>query len=386
MRIKTPHYYENFQCIASACADSCCAGWEVDIDDASYAHYSQVEGAFGERLRSVMSQEGEKHFIIRDKRCPFLNGENLCDIYTALGKEGLCETCTNFPRCIEEYGSLREVALSMACPEVTRLMLTSGEHISFRVREDGQPLTRYNDIHAELYLTLTQSRGVVYHILKREEYNPAQKLVLILCFGEELEKHMHRENCRKMEKINQRYEQSEELDGKLEQMRKESRAVNRSACFEKYLELLQNCECISQKWQHMLAAARNRLEQCEECLGGFNDLMKERQAEYEYFLENLTYRYFLRGVLDGKIIDKVRLLAFSYLLLKELNAARWLEQKGEFTLLDQMLLMQTFSKEIEHSDDNMALLWEKFTQDDGFFNEVMVSMLLQEPETKKDKG
>lgn len=383
MRIKTPHYYENFQCIASACSDSCCAGWEVDIDEASYAHYSQVEGEFGERLRSVMSEEGEKHFVIREKRCPFLNEENLCDIYTVLGKEKLCETCTNFPRCIEEYGSLKEVALSMACPEVTRLMLTSGEHISFREREDGQPLTRYNDIHAELYLTLTQSRGVVYHILKREEYGPAQKLILLLCMGEELEKHMHRENCRKMEKINLRYEMAEELESRLEQVKKEIRPVNRRGCFEKYLAMVQNCECISQKWQRMLETTARRLEQCEECLGSFNDFMGARRAEYEYFLENLTYRYFLRGVLDGKVIDKVRMLAFSYLFVKELGIACWLANEKVFSLEDGMRVMQTFSKELEHSDDNMALLWEKFTQDEDFSNEVMVSMLLQDAETEK---
>ena len=27
-----PHYYKKFQCIASDCEDTCCAGWAITID------------------------------------------------------------------------------------------------------------------------------------------------------------------------------------------------------------------------------------------------------------------------------------------------------------------------------------------------------------------
>ena len=123
-----PDYYEDFACIADRCEDTCCAGWEIDIDDASYEAYCQIGGEFGERLRSCIKTyetdseepEGEddgaqasgmyedayeQHgFILTaDMRCPFLDEHNLCDIYRELGEEALCEVCTNTPRNFLEY-------------------------------------------------------------------------------------------------------------------------------------------------------------------------------------------------------------------------------------------------------------------------------------------
>ena len=36
MKIRTPEYYKDFKCIAGACTDTCCAGWDVDVDEKSY--------------------------------------------------------------------------------------------------------------------------------------------------------------------------------------------------------------------------------------------------------------------------------------------------------------------------------------------------------------
>ena len=56
MKFRYPAYYEQFSCIADRCEDTCCAGWEIDIDDESYAYYMNVEGAFGEELRRQIKE------------------------------------------------------------------------------------------------------------------------------------------------------------------------------------------------------------------------------------------------------------------------------------------------------------------------------------------
>lgn len=43
MILRVPEYYDEFSCIASRCKDSCCAGWEIDIDEESYEYYRNVE-------------------------------------------------------------------------------------------------------------------------------------------------------------------------------------------------------------------------------------------------------------------------------------------------------------------------------------------------------
>ena len=65
-----PHYYGQFKCIAGQCQDTCCAGWEIMIDNASLKKYKQVEGAFGNRLHNSINWK-EGSFLQYDHRCAF---------------------------------------------------------------------------------------------------------------------------------------------------------------------------------------------------------------------------------------------------------------------------------------------------------------------------
>ena len=99
MKLRVPDYYPAFKCIDQNCTDSCCAGWEVDVDEGAYEYYKTVTGKFGDRLHSVMSEEGGYHFILKpNKDCPFLNETGLCDLFTELGEDKLCNTCAMYPR------------------------------------------------------------------------------------------------------------------------------------------------------------------------------------------------------------------------------------------------------------------------------------------------
>ena len=88
-----PDYYQNFKCTADECEDTCCAGWQIAIDRKSLVRYGKVTGKFRRRLnRSIRWLEGTFKQG-EGGRCAFLNEENLCDLYSALGKESLCRTC-----------------------------------------------------------------------------------------------------------------------------------------------------------------------------------------------------------------------------------------------------------------------------------------------------
>ena len=59
MKTRVPDYFKQFKCIASECEDTCCAGWEIVIDDETYDMYKSVEGPFGERLKSEIYLDGD---------------------------------------------------------------------------------------------------------------------------------------------------------------------------------------------------------------------------------------------------------------------------------------------------------------------------------------
>ena len=107
-----PHYYRKFQCIASECEDTCCAGWEIMIDDKALEKYKKAKGPVGNRLKNSINWK-EGSFLQYHHRCAFLNDENLCDLYTEMGPDSLCRTCRMYPRHVEEFEGSREYSL---CP------------------------------------------------------------------------------------------------------------------------------------------------------------------------------------------------------------------------------------------------------------------------------
>ena len=50
MKVLKPFYYDDFKCIANKCIDSCCIGWQINIDEKTYKKYKKVKGVFGKNL------------------------------------------------------------------------------------------------------------------------------------------------------------------------------------------------------------------------------------------------------------------------------------------------------------------------------------------------
>src|SRR5580698_9334351 len=84
-----PQYVESFRCIGSACEDTCCPGWSVPIDQATYEKYTAI----------VPNPEGTKRSDFARIRttstaaCFFLDEERLCTIQKQHGPSLLSHTC-----------------------------------------------------------------------------------------------------------------------------------------------------------------------------------------------------------------------------------------------------------------------------------------------------
>ena len=132
MEFTFPNYYKEFSCIAGSCPDTCCAGWQIVIDNKTLKKYQHFKGPFHNRLHNDIDWK-EHVFRQYNRRCAFLTEENLCDIYTEAGPKMLCDTCRNYPRHIEEFEGLREISLSLSCPEAARILLSQKEKVHSRM-------------------------------------------------------------------------------------------------------------------------------------------------------------------------------------------------------------------------------------------------------------
>jgi lysine-N-methylase len=130
-----PEYAGKFRCVGPVCVDSCCVGWRVDIDQATFEKYQSIEAG---PLRALMDEnivhlpeakESTRPVPFAQIRmpvslqCPFHNAEKLCQIQVDLGEEYLSRTCATFPRTTYVIDQLEETTLSLSCPEAARLVL-----------------------------------------------------------------------------------------------------------------------------------------------------------------------------------------------------------------------------------------------------------------------
>ena len=78
MKLRKPDYFDQFHCIGSACSDTCCAGWEIEVDEETSGRYQKLQGELGERIRRHLTvTEEESYFGLKNGRCPFLNPNGL---------------------------------------------------------------------------------------------------------------------------------------------------------------------------------------------------------------------------------------------------------------------------------------------------------------------
>ena len=191
MKLVYPQYYKDFKCIAGDCEDTCCAGWEIVVDPDSAGYYKTVSGEIGGRLRQEMKtdSDGDIIFSLNNGRCPFLNSSNLCDIYSALGENALCHTCTMFPRFVEDYGGTCETGLGLACPEAARIIVDfAGDRELLFEFTDEMPLP--NDIDPETYFELVSLRKEIFAVIDDDSLSFENRLLKILSLAGDSNSHM----------------------------------------------------------------------------------------------------------------------------------------------------------------------------------------------------
>jgi len=163
MILRKPDFYNSFKCIAGRCSDTCCVGWEIDIDESSQEAYRKVAGAFGDKLRQNVE---DGHFkLLPHDRCPFLDKGNLCEIYTHLGEGALCDICREHPRFVEVYGDIMEKGLGLCCEEAARLLLEGEGPLTFTAEETDEPEDEIDDDDREIRDQVLYEREQIFATL-----------------------------------------------------------------------------------------------------------------------------------------------------------------------------------------------------------------------------
>ncbi len=382
MKIQVPDYFKDFKCIASLCEDTCCACWEVLIDDETYKKYQMVEGKFGEKLRSEIVQDDEEYiFKLKGNNCPFLNKSKLCDIYNEIGEEGLCYTCKQYPRYTEEFGDLREMGLSLSCPEVARIILSNNKKMKLETIDNLEEVTLYSEINNMLFINLLKCRKVLIDILQNREIDLNDRASLLLKFADEIQRKIDEDDIAAIDDIREKYLDASFINEVV--LCSDTHNGEEGVKYRNIYEFIK----VFKELKHIHSNDPLNLDDLVRCFWqedaeelylynheAFNKYYEKNNYKFEKVLVYFIFRYFMKGVFDYDVSAKVVLAVVSYLMIKELFVMRWLEN-GEFTDADAVDIMHMYSKDIEHFEENLESLAESFNLNDVFKVEELLLML-----------
>ena len=74
----------------------------------------------------------------------------------------------------------------------------------------------------------------------------------------------------------------------------------------------------------------------------------------------------MKAVYDYDVSAKVKLAVVSMLMIKELDIVRWINNEKNFNVDDQVEIVKMYSKDIEHSEENVESLYESFETKEVF--------------------
>jgi lysine-N-methylase len=209
-------YADSFRCIGSACEDTCCQGWTVPLDRATFEKYQSLPesplrvlinasvvrkspcAADPADAKGPADAADSVYATIRmndANECPMFTADRLCGIQNEFGENMLSHACATYPRIVHSRGGVEEKALTLSCPEAARLVLltpdllvgeekpgdrTSGaearlDSATHSARLKSYPVTEPSQTPADFWAI----RAVVLKVVRARIYPLWQRLFLL---------------------------------------------------------------------------------------------------------------------------------------------------------------------------------------------------------------
>jgi lysine-N-methylase len=399
-----PSYIREFSCIGSACEDTCCSGWRVNIDEETYKKYKKVKNfEMKSRLeknitrnRSNPIKNNVAKMKMKDGNCSFLSKEGWCDIQSNLGEDYLCNTCAIYPRRINKVNNVIEQSLTLSCPEAARLVLLNESGISY---EQGQEEMQIREISSVIN---TSSKGIITHwkncideyryitilILQTRYYTLEERLLILGMFYNQLEDCVEEKQLNKIPDILGQYLKcvedytfkgafnniSNRLDIQLQLCRElVILRLNQGITSSRYLE------CSRDMMEGLKIEASTTNEEIQNNYKYSYDRYYEPfMQQYEYMLENYLVNYVFKNCMPidcESPIESYSRMILHYSLIK-LHLVGMANHHNGLTPDLVIKLIQSLSKTFEHNSTYFERIMS-LIKENNIMNLTYMSILIK---------
>lgn len=327
MIYRKPYFYDDFKCKADKCTDTCCAGWEVDIDSESYKKYKTVGGRFGTRLiEGIDFTDGQACFkLCKNDRCIFLDNNGLCDIYSELGEEYLCEICREHPRFYDFFDGITEMGLGLCCEKVCELMFSSEKPVTFESYEEDFD----SDVNDEdkLYFFI---REKCFEIIYDRKKSLHDRIIDLIEYAVSVQNDIFAD---------------EYVFNSSKNIKDMAFAV---------VKIFTETEAINDEWDIFIKETQDNFE---KIFSVRNDV-ELKEYEYEQILTYILYRHFMKSRFCANILHPVCFSIISIIFIF-LCDCKTFSEKNYYDKSDRIYNVKLWSKQIEYSEENTQYLFDK---------------------------
>jgi lysine-N-methylase len=401
-----PQYMRQFKCIGSQCEDSCCIGWRVTIDHATYRKYNRVRdfefssdlNTYIKRNRSNHSEDNYAKVKLKpDNSCPFLNDERLCKIQLQLGENYLSDVCTTYPRTANLVNDVREKSATMSCPEAARLALLNPDEMEFD--EITEPFETRNIINKQLdthQLAVAHKperyfwelRIFTIQVLQNRAYTLAERLIILGMFYHKVQSQIEASQVEQIPHTIASY--TNLLDGgdlreelariptqvtiQMELMKKlTDERVVKGVTSQRYLDCYgQFLHGIQYTREATVEEIANRYQEAE------GKYFRPFMADHEYILENYLVNHVFRNLFpfsgEKGLFENYVMMIVHYALIKMhlIGMAAFHQGLNEELVIK---LIQSFAKTVEHNQQYLQSAF-RLLKDNGYTTMAYMAILI----------
>ena len=374
MLLRVPIFYDSFHCTANKCTDTCCIGWEIDIDEKSAKRYAKIKDDFGNRLRNNIE---DGHFkLLPGDRCPFLRQDGLCDMICHLGESSLCDICREHPRFIEVYGDIMERGLGLCCEEAVRLLLeakgTATSPIAFVEREINDEPDDIPDDAQEARDAIFEERDYLFQILADRTRPFNKRLIEMMNFAVEAS---NIEFCEPNDESGEKNYDCTTDDN--------TKRIS-STLLKSWIEILGKGESFGPAWdtayQKLLLASKDTSIRASDSKVSSIELFTEKDGEK--IIAYLLFRYYAKSLFDGNSLAKVQFALFFWIMLQKFggilakNPDAIPQTSPSDASTAKIEAIKLLSKQTEYSEEIMCILEEEFMKNPIFSPENFKNILI----------
>ena len=367
-----PEYYDEFKCIGGSCEDSCCIGWDIDIDKITFRKYYKVQDSEMKRMFQKNVHNNEESFsddvdygkvkLKSDKRCPFLDCDNYCVIHSKLGEDYLSNVCTCFPRITNLVDGCYERSLDVACPEAARILLLKEDGIKFKESEEvigkhiisNQVDTKAKELKNSLAKYFKEIREVSIKIIQNRNLDLSERLYILGEFINGLEDESE-SNFNNISKFIKNYDINT-AEGFYE--KNSLYFMLQIDFFKKMISLLNvnkevDSALFKEYTKQIIKSFNLDKEEVEprKYIKIFEEYNKKYMDEYTYIFENYLVNFIYNNMFPfnekESIFDGYIMLLMRYSFMRFYLVGKYIEERKD-SKEDIVRFIQVFSKTIEH--------------------------------------